>query len=499
MDKFKTKLDNFFEIEARGSTIRTEIIAGFTTFFAMCYILLVNPDQMTGFTSYLGGENQAVYNSVFIATAIGAFVGTLLMALWAKMPFAQAPGMGLNSFFASVFVFGTLGVGLTMGEQYAKGLAIILLEGIVFIILSATGARKAIVKALPECLKKSIPAGIGLFIAFIGFKNATIIQSNQYTFVQLANLAVWDSSQTITWYSMFDNFGGLIGGIAPVLTAFLGFIMIAVLSHYKIKGSVIIGILFSAAIYYLFNIGNSAVFTVFKEAPIKIGTAFSDFGTYGVGGAFRGFGELFDVSNGSTVFATILSVIMLVITFCLIDLFDTIGTLQGTASQAGMLDDEGNPQRLNQCLMSDAVATVVGGLVGTSTVTTYVESAAGVSAGGRTGLTSLIVAALFLISMFLSPIAKYIPTVATAPALIWVGVLMLKNFKSVDMNDLTSAVPAFLTLVMMPLTYSISNGIGIGMISYTLMRVFTGKFQKRDILVAILGVLFALRFFSFAM
>lgn len=515
MDNFKTKLDNYFHITERGSTIKTEIVAGLTTFFAMCYILLVNPDQMTGFQASKGGEFLEVYSAVFIATAIGAFVGTILMALYAKMPYAQAPGMGLNSFFASVFVFGVMGAGLTIGQQYQKGLAVILLSGLLFVILSITGARKAIANALPNCLKKSIPAGIGLFIAFIGLKNATVIQDNPYTFVQLANLAVFDPSQTITWYNMYDPLtGNLIGGIAPVLTAFIGLIIIAVLNKFKVKGAVIIGILSSTALFYLFNIGAPLTditygapvvidqvnaFSVFHKPIIGVGEAFKNFGKWGIGGAFKGFGNLFTASGDLGAGATFLSVIMLVITFCLVDMFDTLGTLQGTATEAGMLTEDNLPMRLDECMISDSVATVVGAIAGTSTVTTYVESAAGVSAGGRTGLTALVVAILFLISMFLSPIAVYIPTAATAPALIWVGVLMLKNFKDVDMDDVTNAVPAFLTLIMMPLTYSISNGIAIGMISYTVMRLFTGKFQKKDILVAILGLLFTLRFFSFYM
>lgn len=489
MKNFGNKLENFFEIQARGSTIRTEIIGGLTTFFAMCYICVVNPITIGS------GMPAEIYNSVYIATAIGAIIGTLMMAFWAKMPFAQAPGMGLNSFFWVVFMLPVLiqygSVPLdAAAAAYSKGLALLLITGIIFLILTVTNARRAIIKALPDCLKKAIPAGIGLFIAFIGFKNAGIIQYNPYTLVQLGNIAIFDSGNLST-----INSGGCYQdwyAIVPILIAFIGFLVIAVLSHHKIKGAVIIGVLSSTALYYLFNIGNSAAFEAFKSIQ-PLGKSFADWGKYGAfSSIYRGFGELFNF-NGTEVFAGILTIFMWVITFGMVDLFDTIGTLQGTAAEAGMLDEEGLPVRLDQCLLSDAVANVTGSLMGTSPVTTYVESAAGVSAGARTGLAPLVVAACFLIAMFLSPFASMIPSQATAPALIWVGVLMLKNFKEVDMEDVSNAVPAFLTLIIMPLSYSISNGIAIGMISYSIIRACTGKFEKKDILVTVLGAIFLFR------
>ena len=458
MSKFGQKLDNFFEISARQSTIKTEIMGGLTTFFAMCYIMLVNPSTMSG-----GKMGDPIFNAIYIATAIGAIVGTLLMALYAKMPFAQASGMGLNAFFfVSFMLFGFADTEPFSVEAYSVGLSVIFVSGIVFMILSVTGLRKKIAEALPDCLKKAIPAGIGLFIAFIGLKNAGIIEANQFTFVQLVNLNVF--SGDVTWYK-----------IAPAIAALFGVFVIAALSKTKLgKANVIVGILVTTGLYYLFNIGNDAAFANIG-ANINPGNAFKDFGTIGVQGWFKGFQHW----QGTTI----LSVIMLIITFCLVDMFDTLGTLQGAAAEAGMLDENGNPHNLDKCLMADSTATVVGSMVGTSTVTTFVESASGVSAGARTGLSSVVVAFMFFIAMFLTPVAAIVPLAATAPALIYVGVLMLKNIKEVDFNDMTNAVPAFLTLIMMPLTYSISNGIAVGMISYMVLKFFEVFFVKQEVVI----------------
>ena len=500
MNKFSQKLDNFFEISARNSTIKTEIMGGLTTFFAMCYIMLVNPSQMVGFTHFDGVPGaQQVWNAVYISTAIGAIIGTLLMGLYAKMPFAQASGMGLNSFFFVSFMVNGFGTAANIFDgggdikaSYAAGLSIIFVAGLVFMFLSVTGLRKKITEALPTCLKKAIPAGIGLFIAFIGLKNAGIVEANKYTFVQLINLNVFNGG--VTWYQ-----------IAPAIAAFFGFLIIAALSKTKLaKGNIIIGIIATTCLYYLFNIGNDAAFQI---SMINPGDTFRDFGELGVQGWYKGF----QYWTGGAV----LQAILLVITFCLVDMFDTLGTLQGTAAEAGMLDENGNPKNLNKCLMADSTATVVGSMMGTSTVTTFVESAAGVSAGARTGLSSVVVAFLFFIAMFLSPVAAVIPGCATAPALIYVGVLMMKNFKEVDFSDLTTAVPAFLTLLMMPLTYSISNGIAVGMISYMTLKLFKvfftkeyslkeyfaikGDFFQKDIIILIISILFLVRFFMVTM
>ena len=476
MEQMKEKLNRFFKISERGSTIKTEIVAGLTTFFAMAYIVVTNPNQIVGFN--FGGALDTIWNAVYVASILVAVVGTLLYAFYAKMPFAQACGMGLNSFFFVAFIVPELAGGDVV-QGYREGLCIILLSGVLFLILSITGARQYIAKSLPDCLKKAIPAGIGLFIAFIGFKNVGIIQDNPYTFVQ------------------FFDFHGVVAGaespfaawctMAPVVISLLGLFAIAVLEKYNVKGSVILTIAGTTVLYYLstwqlpsFDLG-------------QIGQSFVDFGSIGLLGAFKGF----------TIFAggvgAIINAIVLTITFTLVDMFDTIGTLYGAASQADMLDENGDPLEINKCMTADSVATLSGSLLGTSTCTTFVESASGVAAGGRTGLTSLVTAVCFFVCLFLSPVAAIVPACATAPALIYVGVLMLKGFSKVDMSDITAAVPAFLALVMMPLTYSISNGIAIGAIAYTLITLVTGKFSKKDIVVTIIAVLFAIRFFLVSM
>ncbi len=477
MNSFLAKLDKFFKVSERGSTIKTEIVAGLTTFFAMAYIVVTNPNQITSFST--AGDLATIWNAVYVASILVAVVGTLLYAFYAKMPFAQACGMGLNSFFFVAFILpAVLTPGGDVIEGYQEGLCIILLSGILFLILSLTGARKYIAKALPDCLKKAIPAGIGLFIAFIGFKNVGIIQANQYTFVQL-----FDFHGAVADKSFFDAWCA----IAPVVLALLGLFAIAAFDKKGIKGSVIITIGAVTVLYYLttwqlpnFDFG-------------QIGQSFKDFGEIGLIGAFKGFG----VFAGGV--GAVLNAIVLVITFSLVDMFDTIGTLYGAASQADMLDENGDPINIDQSMTADSVATVTGAVLGTSTCTTFVESAAGVAAGGRTGLTSLVTSLCFFLCLFLTPLAAVVPSCATAPALIYVGVLMLKNFAKVDMSDIASAVPAFLALVMMPLTYSISNGIAVGAIAYTIITAVTGKYTKKDIVVTGIAVLFTLRFFLITM
>lgn len=469
-------MDKFFKISERGSSVKTEIMAGLTTFFAMAYIVVTNPNQVVGFTT--GGAYDTIWNAVYIASLLVAFLGTLLYALYAKLPYAQACGMGLNSFFFVSFILPAL---LSEGDPvqgYREGLCIILLSGVLFLILSITGAREYIAKALPDCLKKAIPAGIGLFIAFIGFKNVGIIQDNPYTYVQL-----FDFHGAVAGKSFFDAWVA----IAPVVLALLGLFLIAVLDKKKVKGSVIITIGIVTVLYYL------TTWTLPSFDLGKVGQTFKDFGSIGIFGAFKGFSVF---SGGASA---VINAIVLVITFALVDMFDTIGTLYGTASQANMLDQNGDPIDVSKAMNCDSVATVGGAVLGTSTCTTFVESAAGVAAGGRTGLTSLVTALCFFVCLFLSPVAAIVPACATAPALIYVGVLMLKNFAKVDMDDITSAVPAFLALIMMPLTYSISNGIAVGAISYVLIALFTGKFTKKDIVVTVIGILFLARFFLVTM
>lgn len=469
-------MNKFFGISENKSTVRTEIMAGLTTFFAMAYIVITNPNQIVSFSHLAPGADpkfQMIWNAVYVASIIGAFVGTMLMALYAKMPFAQACGMGLNSFFFVSFILPEVITGGDLVLGYHYGMVVIFLSGVIFFILSVTKLREKIAKALPDCLKKAIPAGIGLFIAFIGFQNVGIIQTNQYTLVQF-----------------MDINGALDAGtfkatILPALLALLGLVIIAVLETLKVKGSVLISIIAVTIIYYPIT-GTAPSFDLGQ-----VGQTFKDFGAIGITGLFDGaaWSKAFG-SGASAIFTTV----VLIITYALVDMFDTIGTVYGTASQANMLDENGDPVNLDKCMMSDSIGTLVGGVSGTSTVTTFVESAAGVGAGGRTGLTALVVSICFFICLFLSPVASLVPACATAPALIYVGVLMMKGFKDVDMTEARNAVPAFLALICMPLTYSISNGIGIGAIAYTVITLLSGKYTKKDIAITVVAILFVLKF-----
>ncbi|MBR6533903.1 MAG: NCS2 family permease [Clostridia bacterium] len=461
-------MDKFFKIKERGSTVKTEIIAGLTTFFAMAYIVIVNPNQLVGFSFDVPGI-QPIWNAVYIASIIGAFVGTILYSLYAKLPFAQACGMGLNSFFFTSFILPQIISKGDVIKGYHAGLVCILISGFIFLVLSVSGLRSKIAKSMPDCLKKAIPAGIGLFIAFIGFQNVGIIQDNPYTLVQFVKI------NGVAWKDL----------AAPII-ALVGFIIIAILSKLNVKGAVLLGILATTVIYYL------ATWQLPSFDLGQVGQTFKDFAEVGITGVFKA--ESWIAAFDGTTIGSIFSVIMIIVVYCLVDMFDTIGTLYGAASEADMLDENGDPVEIEKAMTCDAVATCAGGVCGTSTVTTFVECSAGVAAGGRTGLTSLVVSICFALCLFLSPVASIIPAAATAPALIFVGVLMLKNFAKVDMSDMLSAVPAFLTLVMMPLTYSIANGIGIGAIAYTLIALFTGKYGKKDITVTIIALLFIGKF-----
>lgn len=468
-------MEKFFKLKENGTNVRTEIIAGITTFFAMAYIVLVAPNQLTGFAE----DQQALWNAVYVASILVAALGTLLMALYAKMPYAQACGMGLLSLFSVCFVLPQLANGGNVVEGYQAGLVIVLLSGILFLIMSVTGAREYIARSMPECIKKAMPAGIGLFITYIGFQNVGIIQDNAYTLTQFV-----------------DIHGALIGenGIQaalPAILALLGFILIAVLEKKQIKGGVMIGIIVITVLYYVLS-----------------GTA-PDLDMTQVGQTFRDFKDIaflsvFSAESWKNAFSAeyvggLFNGIIYVFVFCLVNMFDTIGTLYGVASQANMLDEKGDPMNLDKSMTCDSIATVAAGLLGTSTGSSYVEASAGVAAGGRTGLTSVVTTVCFTLCLFLAPLASIVPSCATAPALIYVGVLMLGNIKDVDLKDLESAVPAFLTLIMMPLTYSIANGIGIGCISYILMKVFTGKIEKKDWVVGAIAALFILKFITVSM
>ena len=481
-------MNKFFKLQENNTNVRTEIMAGLTTFFAMAYIVITNPNQIVGFNHLAPGADkfQMIWNAVYVASILGAFIGTMLMALYAKMPFAQACGMGLNSFFFVSFILPAMISGGDIITGYHYGMIVIFLSGIIFFILSITKLREKIAKALPDCLKKAIPAGIGLFIAFIGFQNVGIIKANQYTLVQFLDIngAIDGAVTDVNMAGAFETTAVTFSEYAvPALLALLGLAIIAVLETLKVKGSVLISIIAVAIIYY------PVTGTVPSFDMGQVGQSFKDFGEIGITGLFDG--AAWDMAFGAEA---IFTTAVLIITYALVDMFDTIGTVYGTAAQAGMLDENGDPVNLDKCMMSDSVATVVGGVSGTSTVTTFVESAAGVGAGGRTGLTSLVISICFFICLFLSPVASLVPACATAPALIYVGVLMMKNFKDVDMSEARNSVPAFLALICMPLTYSISNGIGIGAIAYTLITLFTGKYTKKDIAITIVAILFVFKF-----
>lgn len=485
---FAGMLDGYFGITKAGSTIKTEIFAGLTTFMTMVYILMVNagmfatpfaPDDMT---QVLGVS----YGAIYITTAIAAIVGTLLMAFLAKLPFAQAPGMGLNAFFVYT-------VCLTYGFSYANSLVIVLVSGILFTCLTFGGVREKIVRAVPSVIRIAIPAGIGLFIAFIGFQNAKIIVANSSTLVQLFPMTVVGDGAIA------------FSELMPKFVTILSVIAMAILSKKKVKGAILWGILGGAVLYYILGgIFCREIISVSWSSPID---AFKDFGTQTVGKVFtEGFNGLFTGEDGAFVFSRLLNFIAIFISFAMVDMFDTIGTLLGTATRANMLDENGEVPNMRKALLCDSIATCTGAILGTSTVTTFVESSAGVAEGGRTGLTALVVAILFFVAMFLSPIAQLIPSCATAAALIYVGVLMMSCVTNIDWHDPAAAVPAFLTIVMMLLTYSISYGIAFGFISYTIIKLCTGKIRRKvdeegklieegiHPITAVLSVLFLLNF-----
>ena len=431
-------LEKFFNLKQNSTTVRTEVMAGITTFMTMAYILAVNPDIL----SATGMDKGAV----FTATVLSALVATLVMALYAKLPFALAPGMGLNAFFAFTVVLG-------MGHSWQFALTAVFLEGLIFIALTAFNIREMIVNSIPMNMKHAISVGIGLFIAFIGLKNAGIIVSNPATFVTLGDVT-----------NIAENGGAAVALITLVITG--------VLLATKVKGALLYGILIGAVIGL--PLGVTTLPTSFEVTPPSLSPILMKF-------------------EWSQIWS--LDMLVVVFTFLFVDMFDTVGTLIGVSSKANMLDKEGRVPRVKQALMADAIGTTVGAILGTSTVTTYVESAAGVSEGGRTGLTSLTVAGLMLLALFLSPVFLMIPGAATAPALILVGAMMMTPVKNIDFDDFTESIPAFLTIVMMPLTYSISEGILFGIISFVLLKVLTGKLKDISIVTMILAVLFILKFF----
>ena len=460
-------MEKFFKLKENKTDVKTEVLAGITTFMTMAYILAVNPSTMTAFNDILGLEGSARMNpnGVFIATAISAFIGSLLMALLANYPFALAPGMGLNAYFAYTVV-------LKMGYPWQVALTAVFVEGIIFILLSLTSVREAIFNSIPTTLKFAVSSGIGLFIAFIGLQNGGIVESNGATLVQFHAFHGEGISQTAN---------------VSVILAILGVIITGILLIKKVKGGILFGILITWILGVICQL--TGLYVVDPAAGF-----FSLLPSFSSGFDFAALGDVAFKLDFSGIFS--LDFIVVMFAFLFVDMFDTLGTLIGVSAKADMLDKDGKLPRIKGALLADAIGTVGGSLLGTSTVTTYVESATGVSEGGRTGLTALTTAILFGLSVFLSPIFLAIPAFATAPALIIVGFYMMGSIAHIDFEDMSEAIPAFICIIAMPFTYSISEGISFGVISYVLVNLFTGKAKEKKIssVMYVLTVLFILKY-----
>ncbi len=465
-------MEKFFKVKEHGSTVRTEIVAGITTFMAMAYILMVNAGMFATL------EGQVTYGAIYVSTAISAVIGTVAIGLLANLPLAQAPGMGLNAFFVYTVCLG-------FGFSYANALVCVLFDGLVFILLTVTGLRKLIFNSIPKEVKTAISAGIGLFIAFIGMQNAGLVVNDEATLVNLHSFNLFGG--TVTWAE-----------VMPILITVIAVFAIGAMSKKKVKGAVLWGILGAAVAYYVLGLATVPGFYDNSVAPNLTSdfmAAFKDFGTLAFAKVFT---EGFDFSAYIAAHGTanfIVTFLTTMLAFCMVDMFDTLGTLYGACSAGDMLDENGDVPNMDRAMLADAIATTTGAVCGTSTVTTFVESAAGVGEGGRTGLSSMVTAALFFIAMFLSPVAQLIPTYATAAALIYVGVLMVKNVKDIDWEDPSAAVAAFMTLAIMPLTYNISYGIAFGLISFVFVKLFTGKVKEINLGTWIITLLFTLMFF----
>jgi len=430
-------LEQWFKLKENNTNVRTEVFAGITTFMTMAYIIFVNPGMLEA-----AGMN---YGAVFVATCISAAIASITMGLMANYPFALAPGMGLNAYFAFV-------VGIQHG--YRAALAAVFISGLVFILLTVTKAREAIINSIPTSLKLAVGAGIGLFIAFIGFQGAGLVVTDPNTLVHLGNLRD-----------------------PKVLLAVFGLLVTSILVVQKVRGSLLIGILATTVVGIVTGVTPAAEgFKIFSMPP-----------------SLQHFGEFAGGLND--LFALGLAAIPIVFSFAFVDVFDTIGTLIGVSSKAKMLDKDGKLPRANKALMADAVGTVAGAVLGTSTVTTYVESAAGVTEGGRTGLTAVVTGVLFLAALFFAPLAGLVPGVATAPILIIVGVFMMEPITKINFENFMEAIPAFLAIVMMPFTFSIAEGIVWGVLSYVALKVAARKFSDVSLTMYILAVLFILRLF----
>lgn len=458
-------LEKLFKLKENNTTIKTEVLAGLTTFMTMAYILAVNPQTMTAFNNLDGYKGTIMSQSgVFYGTAIAAAIGCFLMAFLANYPFGLAPGMGLNAYFCWTVV-------VNLGFTWQEALAAVFVEGIIFVLLSLTNVREAIFNAIPQTLKHAVSCGIGLFIAFIGLQNSGIVENNDYTLLQIHAF----SKETFHTSDIC------------ALLAMAGIIIVAILLIKKVKGGILLGILITwilgcicqlTGLYKVdANLGFFSMFPNFAE-PVKI----SSVGDV----AFKlDFSHLLSAEFVTAIFA-----------FLFVDMFDTLGTLIGVSSKANMLDKEGKLPRIRGALLADSLATIIGSIFGVSTTTTYVESATGVSEGGRTGLTAATTGILFAISILLAPIFTAIPSCATAPALVIVGFYMMASVLSIDFDDMTDAIPAFICIIAMPFFYSIAEGISLGVISYVVINVLTGKAKEKKIswLMYVLTGLFILKY-----
>ena len=475
-------LEKIFKLKENNTTARTEIIAGLTTFMTMAYIIALNPNLLTGFGKDTMPE---LWNGVFLATCIASAIGTIVMAFLANKPFAMAPGMGLNSFFAVVVTNIVALTGMTYVASFQAALCIVLVEGIVFLILSVLNIREKIVDAIPLGVRLGIAPAIGLMLLNIGVgSNAGIYSENGGPFY-----AMRDFFGALTPSLAKTNMGsGYSAMVLSVVTMFVGLFAIVVLAQRGVKGAVLLGMLISSIIYW----AGEAIF---------LGT--NPFASLATASFVPAFGDMASTTLFKFNFQGFAQIgwftaITLIVTFCIIDMFDTIGTLVGTASRAGMLDKDGKMPNMKQALLSDAVGTLAGSVTGTSTVPTFVESASGVEAGGRTGLTALTTGIMFLACIFIAPIAGIIPAAATSSALIYVGVLMVAGLKNVDFDDICQALPVALMMIAMPISGSIGHAIGIGLITYTVIKVFTGKAKDVSVLTYVLSLIFLLKFFIVA-
>ena len=477
--KVDTMLEKVFKLSENKTTVKTEVVAGLTTFMTMAYIIALNPNLLTGFRA----AGDELWNGVFLATCIASAIGTFCMAFMANKPFAMAPGMGLNSFFAVVVGNIVAMTGMTYVASFQAALVIILLEGIVFVILSIFNVREKIVEAIPLGIRLGISPAIGLMLMNIGLgSNAGVYTENGGPFYVMGNFFAALSPSFLR-----NNMGdaGFADMVLTVVTMFVGLFAILAMAKKGVKGSVLSGMLIASVVRWVGS------FVFLHTNP------FEDLATASF---LPPFADMAQVTLFKFNFAGFMEIgwftaITLIITFCIIDMFDTIGTLVGTASRAGMVDEKGDMPNMKEALLSDAIGTIAGACTGTSTITTFIESASGVEAGGRTGLTALTTAVLFLACMFLAPIAAIIPGAATSAALIYVGVLMLQGLKNVNFDDMDQMLPVSIMLIGMPVSGSIGHAIGLGLISYTVVKVFSGKAKDVSVLTYVISLLFLIKFF----